>query len=137
MEAFFNIMKKDLDRIAYGTKHVIEANSHKAIDTLLLSDNLFRSRNFAKRKVFNDLADKVKEYGGEVFIFSSMHASGEKLNNLTGIAAILRFPLNMDYLDDEEEEEKEKEMTEEEKRKEELKLEKLIKEKDINFDEGF
>lgn len=26
-------------------------------------------------------------------IFSGMHASGEQLNQLTGIAAILRFPL--------------------------------------------
>lgn len=31
--------------------------------------------------------------GGEVHIFSGMHASGEQLNQLTGIAAVLRFPL--------------------------------------------
>lgn len=31
--------------------------------------------------------------GGEVHVFSGMHASGEQLNQLTGIAAILRFPL--------------------------------------------
>lgn len=31
--------------------------------------------------------------GGQVCIFSAMHASGEQLNQLTGIAAILRFPL--------------------------------------------
>ena len=31
--------------------------------------------------------------GGGVHVFSGMHASGEQLNQLTGIAAILRFPL--------------------------------------------
>lgn len=31
--------------------------------------------------------------GGEVHVFSGMHASGEQLNQLTGIAAVLRFPL--------------------------------------------
>ena len=31
--------------------------------------------------------------GGEVVIFSGMHTSGEQLKQLTGIAAILRFPL--------------------------------------------
>ena len=31
--------------------------------------------------------------GGEVVIFSGMHTSGDQLNKLTGMAAILRFPL--------------------------------------------
>ena len=34
-----------------------------------------------------------------------MHVSGEQLNNLGGLASLLRFPLNMDYLDAAEEEE--------------------------------
>ena len=33
-------------------------------------------------------------------MFCSFHHSGEKLNNLGGVAAIMRFPLNLDYLDD-------------------------------------
>ena len=33
------------------------------------------------------------EYGGDVKIFSSMHVSGEQLEQLTGICAILRFPM--------------------------------------------
>jgi protein pelota len=35
----------------------------------------------------------VKDGGGEALVFSSMHISGEQLNQLSGIAAILRFPL--------------------------------------------
>ena len=37
--------------------------------------------------------DGVTEAGGEALVFSSMHVSGEQLAQLTGIAAILRFPL--------------------------------------------
>lgn len=47
----------------------------------------------------------MREDGGQVQIFSSMHVSGEQLNNLGGLAALLRFPFNMDYLDEEEEKE--------------------------------
>lgn len=132
LEIFYETMKKDTDKVAYGPRHVIEANSHKAIDCLLLSDSLFRCKDFEKRKVYNELAEKVKEFGGEVMIFSSLHTSGEKLNNLSGIAAILRFPLNLDYLDDEEEEEK-KDNNEEiyHDEKEDLKFKKLIEEKNL------
>mmetsp|Transcript_6752 Transcript_6752/g.24976 ORF Transcript_6752/g.24976 Transcript_6752/m.24976 type:complete len:119 (+) Transcript_6752:1030-1386(+) len=41
---------------------------------------------------FVRLVEDVKELGGDVHIFSSMHVSGEQLKQLTGIAAILRFP---------------------------------------------
>lgn len=39
------------------------------------------------------LVESVKENGGAVRVFSSMHVTGERLNNFTGVAAILRFPL--------------------------------------------
>lgn len=48
------------------------------------------------------LVESVKESGtATVLIFSSMHASGEQLGKLSGVAAILRFP--MPDLDDAEE----------------------------------
>lgn len=37
--------------------------------------------------------DEVNAGGGEAVLFSAMHVSGEQLNQLTGVAAILRFPL--------------------------------------------
>ena len=47
----------------------------------------------------------MKSCGGKVNIFSGKLFSGERLDQLGGIAAILRFPLNLDYLDEKEEEE--------------------------------
>ena len=35
----------------------------------------------------------VEDMGGQVIIFSGMHVAGEQLNQMTGVAAILRFPL--------------------------------------------
>ena len=35
----------------------------------------------------------MKASRGEVLIFSSMHESGKQLDQLTGVAAILSFPL--------------------------------------------
>lgn len=139
LEIFYETMKKDSDRIAYGPRHVIEANSHKAIDYLLLSDLLFRSKDFGKRKSYNELCEKVQEFGGHVMVFSSMHVSGEKLNNLSGIAAILRFPLNLDYLDEEEEKNVEEEVKTQEEdnddKKEDVKIQNLLKEKNLMFGE--
>jgi protein pelota len=115
LDRFYKILQQDQDRVAYGHKYVIEANQHNAIKELLICDSLFRTKNFSMRRVYVDLVDKVKENGGEVYIFSRSHVSGEKLNDLSGIAAILRFPLNMDYLE-ETEDVFEKQREEEEKK---------------------
>lgn len=39
---------------------------------------LFRSQNIAERKRYVKLVDSVKESGGDVKIFSSMHVTGER-----------------------------------------------------------
>lgn len=40
--------------------------------------SLFRSQNIAERKRYVKLVDSVKESGGDVKIFSSMHVTGER-----------------------------------------------------------
>jgi hypothetical protein len=45
----------------------------------------------ADRKKFVSLVDSVREFGGDVKIFSSLHVSGEQLDQLTGLCAILRL----------------------------------------------
>ena len=46
-----------------------------------------------QRNKYTALVEEVRMAGGEAIIFSAMHVSGEQLNQLTGISAILRFPL--------------------------------------------
>ncbi|XP_011199247.1 protein pelota [Bactrocera dorsalis] len=98
LEQFYNILHCEPARAFYGKKHVLEAAKAMAIETLLISDNLFRCQDVNQRKEYVNLVESVRDAGGEVKIFSSMHISGEQLANLTGIAAILRFP--MPELDD-------------------------------------
>ncbi|VDM47617.1 unnamed protein product [Toxocara canis] len=97
---FFNLMATEPARAFYGLKHVLKANEQLAIESLLLSDSLFRSNDLQMRKKYVDLVESVKAQGANVLIFSSMHPSGEQLSLLSGVAAILRFPLH--ELDEEE-----------------------------------
>ena len=46
-----------------------------------------------QRNKYTALVEEVRQAGGEAISFSAMHVSGEQLNQLTGVAAILRFPL--------------------------------------------
>jgi len=90
-----------------------------------------RSSDPVTRKKFIRITEAVKQKGGEVLIFSSMHESGQRtdyclyqvqdsktslteLNQLTGIAAILTFPLDIEVVEAEE-----REAEEERKRQEE------------------
>ncbi|KAK4303954.1 hypothetical protein Pmani_024079 [Petrolisthes manimaculis] len=93
LQQFMNILGTDPDRAYYGIKHVERANDSQAIETLLVSDTLFRSSDIDERRRYVRLVDSVKENGGDVKIFSSLHVSGEQLDQMTGVAALLRFPM--------------------------------------------
>ncbi|GAB6030084.1 hypothetical protein CHUAL_005763 [Chamberlinius hualienensis] len=93
LETFHMMLQTEPSRAFYGMTHVMKANEANAIEILLISDSLFRCQDFAKRKQYVELVDSVREFGGDVRIFSSLHVSGEQLDQLTGVAAILRFPM--------------------------------------------
>ncbi|CAI9718220.1 protein pelota homolog [Octopus vulgaris] len=93
LDDFYNMLVNDPDRAVYGIKPVEKASDLLAIETLMVSDELFRSRDIPKRQRYVALVDKVKENGAEVKIFSSLHVSGEQLGQLTGVAALLRYPI--------------------------------------------
>ncbi|KYR02739.1 putative translation factor [Tieghemostelium lacteum] len=98
---FYDMLKKDPNRAFYGFDHVKKANEKLAIETLLVTDDLFRGKNTQTRRKYVDLVESVKENKGEVKIFSGQHVTGEQLSKLSGVAAILRYPLE---LEDEESE---------------------------------
>lgn len=93
LDDFYKMLQHEPDRACYGLKQVERANEALAIDTLLISDQLFRHQDVATRSRYVRLVDSVKENAGTVRIFSSLHVSGEQLSQLTGVAAILRFPV--------------------------------------------
>lgn len=107
MDAFFDKLKLDDGRAWYGATAVEKAAHEGAIGpgggVLLINNSLFRSQDLATRKRYVALVDKVKADGGEARILSSDHGSGQRLNMLGDIAAILTYPL-LDLDDDEDEE---------------------------------
>ncbi|KAJ7507942.1 eRF1 domain 1-domain-containing protein [Mycena galericulata] len=108
LDKFFKMLGTDEMRAWYGPDHVVLAANRGAIGTLLISDDLFRASDPATRKRYVGLVEAVQQKGGEVVIFSSMHESGQQLNALTGVAAVLTFPLDIEIVEAEEKEEAER-----------------------------
>lgn len=93
LDKFFKMMERDLSKCCYGEVDCLFAMDNSAIDVLLITDDLLRVANHKKRQGYVKLMDDVRAKGGKVCIFSSMHQSGKKLQDVSGIAATLRFPL--------------------------------------------
>ncbi|KAI2615261.1 hypothetical protein GGR54DRAFT_304828 [Hypoxylon sp. NC1633] len=108
MDDFFTRLRKDDGRAWYGTAPVEKAIQEGAVGVgggiLLVNNSLFRSFDILTRKRFVAMVDKVKEDGGEARILSSDHESGQRLDALGGIAAILTYPI-FDLDEDEDEDE--------------------------------
>lgn len=100
LQTFFRTMDTQPDQAYYGYAHVHRANEEMAIDSLLVTDALFRSSDLVTRKQYVQLVESVRANGGKVFIFSSLHVSGQQLGQVSGVAAILRYPLpDLDQLE--------------------------------------
>lgn len=93
LDDFYKMLQHEPDRAFYGLNHVERASEALAIDILLISDQLFRHQDVATRSRYVRLVDATRDNGGTVRIFSSLHVSGDQLNQLSGVAAILRFPI--------------------------------------------
>ncbi|KAH9814560.1 eRF1 domain 1-domain-containing protein [Melampsora americana] len=98
LEKFDKLLVSDEQKACYGERHVEKAADFGAIGTLMISDALFRNSDPIKRKKFMELSKQVEQFGGSVMVFSSMNASSTRLSELTGVAAILTFPLDMDAI---------------------------------------
>lgn len=101
LNKFMRMIDTHPDKAYYGFLHVSKANEQLAIESLLVTDELFRNSNIATRRQYVELVESVKENGGNVYIFSSMHVSGKQLQQVSGVAAILRYPLpDLDELEE-------------------------------------
>ncbi|OTA95649.1 hypothetical protein M434DRAFT_393500 [Hypoxylon sp. CO27-5] len=105
MDEFFDKLRKDDGRAWYGTAPVEKAVREGAVGrgggVLLINNSLFRSQDIGTRRRYVAMVDKVKEDGGEARILSSDHESGQRLDALGGIAAILTYPM-LDIDEDED-----------------------------------
>lgn len=84
------------DWTCYSYEQCYWADDQNIIDELLITDALFKAVDINERKKYVALVESVQSHGGKVYIFSSMHVSGEQLTLYTGIAAVLRVPVCVD-----------------------------------------
>ena len=102
---FDEVLGKNHERVAFGLKSVEIAIEHRAIDFILLTDDFLRKMAASTRKTVQKHLTKAENDGGFVQKLSSMLPTGEKVNNLGGIVAVLKFAVKeIDEIDDFEEE---------------------------------
>ena len=70
LNKFMRTMENDPDRAYYGYDHVASAHEQLAIDSLLVTDELFRSADLKTRRKYVQLVESVRENGGQVYILA-------------------------------------------------------------------
>lgn len=108
MDELFDRLRRDDGRAWYGAGPVAKAVREGAVGrgggVLLINNSLFRSLDLATRKRYVALVDRVRADGGDARILSSDHESGQRLDALGGIAALLTYPIHdLDEEDDDDE----------------------------------
>ncbi|MFP4634091.1 MAG: mRNA surveillance protein pelota [Candidatus Aenigmatarchaeota archaeon] len=83
VERVFEEISKDTGKVTYGEEEVKKAVEMGAVERILVSEK--------KLKEHRELVAEAEDKGAEVLIVSERHESGEKLNNMGGIAAFLRY----------------------------------------------
>ena len=94
----FKTLNNNTDMVALG-KAVFAAAEQSAIKVLMVTDDYIRSQDLQPRLKFLELKDNLEQTGTEVIVFSTRHQSGLQLKDLGGIAAILRFPIVLEEID--------------------------------------
>jgi len=76
-------------KATYGVEEVSDAAEYGAIENLLIVDEFLRKN----RDELNPTLETVEQKGGDVTVFSSEFDPGRQLQNLGGVAALLRYRL--------------------------------------------
>eukprot|EP00351_Strombidinopsis_sp_SopsisLIS2011_P001609 CAMPEP_0116880298 /NCGR_PEP_ID=MMETSP0463-20121206/12206_1 /TAXON_ID=181622 /ORGANISM="Strombidinopsis sp, Strain SopsisLIS2011" /LENGTH=85 /DNA_ID=CAMNT_0004530695 /DNA_START=773 /DNA_END=1030 /DNA_ORIENTATION=- len=76
LNKYFEILGTNEAKVTYGPKSVEFALDEMAIEVLLISDKLFRSKNIAQRKHYVSLYERANRNGVKAIIFGSMNPTG-------------------------------------------------------------
>lgn len=99
LDEFLNMLRQCPDKAYYGYEYInILSHMSKAINTLLISSSLFRSTDILERKKYDALVERIRQTGARVYVFSSSHDASSRLEQMTGIAAILNYPVTEEEL---------------------------------------
>jgi protein pelota len=95
IEQLLSEIAKD-GKAAYGYKEVKKAVGYGAVETLLIADEALRGYREKGAGDVEHLMRSVEHARGKVVVFSTEFEPGHRLQNLGGIAALLRFPVPAD-----------------------------------------
>ena len=93
LDEFFETLRTDYDKVCYGINATKYACEKLAVKNLLISDHLFRSKNVNVRKQYVAIAEDAERNGIKVNIFGSQNPAGQRLKDMTGVCAILKYAL--------------------------------------------
>ena len=93
LEKFFETLATCDGKVTYGPKSVAKALEHNSVECLLLSDKLFRAKNVEQRKFYVQMYEQATQQGLKVVLFGATNAAAQRLNAMTGVAAMLRFEM--------------------------------------------
>jgi protein pelota len=93
MEEVMKRLGKGEATITYGLEKVENATQMGAVETLVLADTMLREAEEEQRLHLERLMRAVEQRRGSVTVVSTEHEAGAKLLALSGIAALLRFPV--------------------------------------------
>jgi protein pelota len=94
VEKILELIGKD-GLVAYGLKEAEKAIEYGAVETLLITDKLIsKFKQEDKFDTLDKIMSSTEKIKGKIEIISSEHEGGKKLDNLGGIAAILRYKIS-------------------------------------------
>jgi protein pelota len=97
MEEVMKRLGKGEGTVTYGLEAVENAVKMGAVEKLVLADTLLRESGEEQRLYLEKLMREVEQRRGSITVVSTEHEAGAKLLALSGIAALLRFPISGVY----------------------------------------
>lgn len=101
LETFEKFLAKNPNMVAYGINHVETVARIGAVEKLLIVDEMLSSFDEIRRKV-EEILRIVGEKDGTIIIVPGRSPPGERAKMLGGIAAILRYAIDIDWLNRDE-----------------------------------
>jgi protein pelota len=97
MEEVMKRLGKGEGMVTYGLEAVENAVQMGAVEKLILADTMLRESGEEQRLHLETLMREVEQRRGSITVVSTEHEAGAKLLALSGIAALLRFPIYGDF----------------------------------------
>ncbi|MCK5150707.1 MAG: mRNA surveillance protein pelota [Candidatus Thorarchaeota archaeon] len=94
VESIIEHIAKDDGLAAYGPDEVKKAVQFGAVEDLLVTDKRLREGDNKYRRWMDQLIRDTEKARGSFHLVSTEHPAGDQLQNLSGIAAVLRFRID-------------------------------------------